>query len=586
MPSVLNLGRIKPVWKGAWNAATAYVLDDMVSYMGHSYICVQANTGSAPALGTDNSFWNVLAKGQTVLTSKGDLLWHDGNSVNRLPAGSVGNVLKVAQDGSLNWGLLDGKPSATAAKLMEHHGAVGGYYNSGYISPDGTAKIWGQAGVGQNGDGAQNPVYVPRPITFLLKPTNPRVKQLVMGGRSVFAVMEDGKVYSWGANYSGNLGHGDTTNRTFPTRIEYFVTNNIQIAKVFVSGSRYNLGGTSENAMTFFLDTLGRLYACGNNAVGQLGVGDTSNRSLPVRVGTYEGITDVCIAYENTYGSSYFLMGGEIYASGYNNLGQLGLGDTVNRSAFTKVSGLTNVTKVAASASYNGTGATAFGAFALALRSDKTVWATGYNGQGQLGIGDTTNRSSFVQVSGLNTVIDIGCAQGFYGYSWAVTQDKKLATWGYNGQGCLGLGDKVNKTSPVIVDQWFGDFITAGSGTSLPPFNGKIKKVIAGGTYGSQNLTVLTDDGLLFSSGLARGTTTPEGIDVQYVRFKPWLQFGLPDGTIFVDIQETSVDNAIAYYLLASDGRVFATGDNSQGALGYQEGSVSNQQMALQAVQA
>ncbi len=586
MPSVLNLGRIKPVWKGAWDAAAAYVLDDIVSYMGHSYICVQPHTNVAPALAADNAHWNVLAKGQTVLTTKGDLLWHDGTSVNRLPSGSVGNVLKVAQDGSLNWGLLDGKPSATAAKLIQHHGNVGGLYNNGYISPDGTAKIWGAAGVGQNGDGAQNPVAVPRAVTFLVKPTNPRVKQLAIGGRSVFAVMEDGKVYSWGANYSGNLGHGDTTNRLFPTRIEYFVTNNIQISKVFVSASRYNTGGTSENAMTFFLDTLGRLYACGNNTQGHLGLGDTSARSLPVRVGTYEGITDVCVAYENTNGSSFYLMGGEIYASGYNAQGQLGLGDTVNRSAFTKVSGLTNIIKIAAVNSYNNTTGSAFGGFALALRNDKTVWATGYNGYGQLGVGDTTNRSSFVQISGLNTAIDIGCHDGYYGYSWAVLEDKRLATWGYNAQGALGVGDKVNKTSPVIIDQWYGDFITSGSGTSLPPFNGKIKKVIANGSLGYQNLTVLTDDGLLFSSGLARGITGFEGNDVQYVRFRPWLQHGLPDGVQFIDIEQGGIDASLFSLLLSSDGRVFSTGHNTEFQLGYNEASVSNHQQALHAIQA
>jgi len=586
MPSVLNLGRIKPVWKGAWNAATAYVLDDMVSHMGHSYICVQPNTNVAPAVGTDNAHWNVIAVGQTVLSNRGDLMWHNGSNVTRLPAGGVGTVLRVGQNNTLGWGLLDGKPSATAARLAEHPGNGGAWSNNGYISPDGTAKVWGLAGLGTNGDGAQNPVYVPRPLTFLVRPTNPRVRQLVLCGRSAYAVMENGWVYSWGGNISGQLGHGDTTNRGFPTRIESFVQNNIQIARVITAATRTNLNTASETMSTFFLDTLGRLYACGNNAVGQLGVGDTNARLTPVRVGTFEGITDVVLCFENTFASSYLLQGGSLFVTGFNGQGQLGLGDTVNRSAFTVVSGLSNVSKVAASCTYNTTALSAFGGFALALRGDGTVWSTGFNASGQLGVGDVTNRSSFVQISGLTNVADIGCSSGHNGYSWAVTQAGTLATWGNNSQGALGLGDTVNKTSPVIVDQWHGDHITAGSGQSVPPFNGKIKKVVAGGIYGNHNLTVLTTDGLLFTAGLARGATAWEGINTNYTRFRPWLQHGLPEGVIVLDIVMAGIDNELFSTLLLSDGRVMTTGHNTNGVLGYNEASVSNHQQALQLVQA
>jgi len=45
-------------WKGAYNALTAYVIDDGVSYAGSSYICIAPTTGNLP---TNASFWNLLS---------------------------------------------------------------------------------------------------------------------------------------------------------------------------------------------------------------------------------------------------------------------------------------------------------------------------------------------------------------------------------------------------------------------------------------------------------------------------------------------------------------------------------------------
>ena len=46
--ATVNLGNIKFNWKGAYNGSTAYVVDDVVSNSGSSYICIQASTGNAP----------------------------------------------------------------------------------------------------------------------------------------------------------------------------------------------------------------------------------------------------------------------------------------------------------------------------------------------------------------------------------------------------------------------------------------------------------------------------------------------------------------------------------------------------------
>ena len=55
----VNLGSIKFNWKGAYNAGTAYAVDDVVSHSGSSYVCILASTGNVP---TNTTYWNVCLK--------------------------------------------------------------------------------------------------------------------------------------------------------------------------------------------------------------------------------------------------------------------------------------------------------------------------------------------------------------------------------------------------------------------------------------------------------------------------------------------------------------------------------------------
>ena len=78
--ATIDIGKIKPVFKGAYNNSTAYVLDDIVYYNGSSYVAKQSTTGNVPTNGT---YWNVLASG-----SGG--IWNSSLSL-----GSANQVVKV-----------------------------------------------------------------------------------------------------------------------------------------------------------------------------------------------------------------------------------------------------------------------------------------------------------------------------------------------------------------------------------------------------------------------------------------------------------------------------------------------------------
>src|SRR6266851_5429957 len=90
-----------------------------------------------------------------------------------------------------------------------------------------------------------------------------------------------------------------------------------------------------------------------------------------------------------------------------------------------QVTGLTGVTQVAAG-----------GLHSLALRSDGTVWAWGYNFVGQLGNGTQTGSGTPVQVTGLTGVIQVA-AGGLH--SLALRSDGTVWTWGDGGTGLAYL---------------------------------------------------------------------------------------------------------------------------------------------------
>lgn len=52
-------GPVGATWKGAYNGATAYVANDLVSYSGSTYICILASTGNLPTNGT---YWSLVAQ--------------------------------------------------------------------------------------------------------------------------------------------------------------------------------------------------------------------------------------------------------------------------------------------------------------------------------------------------------------------------------------------------------------------------------------------------------------------------------------------------------------------------------------------
>ena len=216
---------------------------------------------------------------------------------------------------------------------------------------------------------------------------------------------------------------------------------------------------------------------------------------------------------------------GTVCAWGYNGSGQLGDGTIISsKHAPVQVSGLSDVTALAGGWEHT-----------IALKSDGTVWTWGRNSDGQLGDGTNTQRNIPVQVSGLNGVTAVACG---YGHSITLKSDGTVWTWGGNDYGQLGDGATTDSTTPVQVNG-LSD-VTA----------------IAGGGY---HTIALKSDGTVLAWGsndygqLGDGTTTN--------RTTPVEVSGLSDVIAFAGGWEHTI-------ALKSDGTVWAWGRNNTGQLG------------------
>ena len=136
--ATLNLGRIKPVFQGAYNGSTAYVVDDIVTFGDETFICIQASTGNATS---NASYWTKLAaKGTdgtdvgTTLTTQGDILYRDGSGLQRLAKPASTKYLQMTSGGVPSWNTVSsdfvklGEVSASSSSSL----ATDGYFTSDY----------------------------------------------------------------------------------------------------------------------------------------------------------------------------------------------------------------------------------------------------------------------------------------------------------------------------------------------------------------------------------------------------------------------------------------------------------------------
>jgi alpha-tubulin suppressor-like RCC1 family protein len=320
----------------------------------------------------------------------------------------------------------------------------GGFYFTVALKSDGTVWTWGRNEYGQLGDGTNTtrtvPVQVlgPGGVGYLTG-----IVAISGGYEHTIARKSDGTVWSWGANSAGQLGDGTGTNRNVPVQVLGPGSVGYLTRVVAVSGC---------GSHTVALKTDGTVWTWGWGPYGQLGTANNSNQYVPVQVlgpGGDGYLTDVVAVgggYNNTFGLK---TDGTVWAWGGNDFGQLGDGSNTNRNVPVQVQGpggvgfLSDVTAVSQGMYHT-----------VALKSDGTLWAWGYNGVGQNGDGTFMERDAPVQVlgpGGVGYLTDIVGISGGNGSTTALKSDGTVWAWGYGGNGQLGQGSMTNANDPVQV---------------------------------------------------------------------------------------------------------------------------------------
>jgi len=179
-----------------------------------------------------------------------------------------------------------------------------------------------------------------------------------------------------------------------------------------------NVEVISNGKTTYMLEPNGSVKAWGYNIKGEVGNGTTTDQHTPVKIDGLSNIKEI-IPSNSDYGYGFVFAlddTGQVFAWGYNGYGQLGLGTYTDSLTPTLVAGLPAISKIRVNR-YT----------VYMITTDGDVYATGKNGYGQVGNGTKTTQRAFVKIPQLSGIKDI-VSKGDVAY--AITYDKRVYAWG------------------------------------------------------------------------------------------------------------------------------------------------------------
>lgn len=259
-----------------------------------------------------------------------------------------------------------------------------------------------------------------------------------VGAASSAYASAPGEVYGTGYNPYGQLGDG---------------TNEVQdsfAANPFLPPTVIEASAGREASLELLAN--GTVEGSGENIRGELGNGSEYARYVPE---VLPGFSNVTAVSEGAYQSLALLSNGTVEASGLDEYGELGNGEVIASGGCNCLTSPTLVDGVEGAGKLEHVVAISDGYFgADALLSDGHVVTWGYAQYGDLGNGGTKESDVPVEVSGiggkgkLEGVVAV--SSGFYD-SVALLANGQVVTWGYNVDGELGDGTTTQSDVPVEV---------------------------------------------------------------------------------------------------------------------------------------
>ena len=534
-------------FRNTWTASTIYRVGDVVNHItsgtvspanlnfnlsrtvARSYICVSQHT-SSPTIGPiDATYWTPINQIGTLNT--------------QTSAGSQVGGYTLGVYGENHYGALV-LPNRGIAYDNSSFYRGGGYKNNmeslsgGYVSRNGNCITWGTGQSSSLGIADATQASNANNITFTFydwwrstsnggtgvhsTPDNlpPRVIQWEKSYSGNTVLMNSGEVFRWGYGGNGENGDGSNSNRPTPVRVGGTLNNvfnvstanhlfyNVRIKRIAMGGG---CGTPDDVHHTLALDENGEVWGWGYNAFGQLGDNSTTSRNVPTKIprSRFNNNDVVAIwAFGNRTGWSAAVDStGTLWMWGYNANGQLGLGDTANKVIPIQVTavsfgggGVGNIVKINHSDRWNGSS----GEGCTAILTDTgRVYCAGLHGSGWMGLGNTTQQTTWVNAgSGPGSIANsvasdmwmVGSGGNRVTLYVESSADGVLYACGYNARGQLARGGTATTQQATF------DKCKMNVGGVLYDMYG-VKKLAFSGQDDVCSVLAVMDNGLGFGTG-------------------------------------------------------------------------------------
>ncbi len=328
---------------------------------------------------------------------------------------------------------------------------------SSAIRSDGSLWLWGSNLNGQIANGEIGQTAVTEP--FKLEGSN--WVDVSCGAAHVIAIKDDGSLWGWGSNGVGQISGEAESNVLSP----FLIDDEFEWLAID-AGQGHTLAIRSDST----------LWGWGFNAFKQV-TGTTSNNVLELfEIDDSRDWVDIAAGGAHSLG---LRSDGSIWGWGLSANGQIGPIEGTEVLLPRRI-GPDSLIWQSVSAGFE---------YSVAISEDGHLYALGFNGNGQLGVGDLQQRAAWTLVNDTTTWHRVNCGSA---YCMAITEEGQLYGWGANLQGACGVdNNEANILKPLLVDEditWTAVSAATGLGVS-------------GSVFGFHTLALKEDSDFICATG-------------------------------------------------------------------------------------